>query len=273
MRRDVGRTAAETLRQAMAGAPLKAVLLSECFEDQENKAKVLQAVSSVLPAEIVVGMATYGSITQAGCSDADSVCLLGIGGDGIGVSAALVTSLGTSRLSFEEHRSRIEQLLHAAGQKLAGKLRRSPQDKLLVLLADAHSPKNQALVEGVQKIVGLKFPITGGCANKNAGQTFVYFGGKMYEDSAVALVLSGDFRVGLAGRQAKDNENVIRPAGGGRGPDICPGKGLGCLGIRLCRPAQQAQEHPGRAGSYAAGDWQGSSSVRLLLCRRDGPGR
>jgi len=226
-----GKTAAETLRQAMAGAPLKAVLLSECFEDQENKAKVLQAVSSVLPAEIVVGMATYGSITQAGCSDADSVCLLGIGGDGIGVSAALVTSLGTSRLSFEEHRGRIEQLLHAAGQKLAGKLRRSPQDKLLVLLADAHSPKNQALVEGVQKIVGLKFPITGGCANKNAGQTFVYFGGKMYEDSAVALVLSGDFRVGLAGRQAKDNENVIRTAqqGAAEARTSVQGKALAAL--------------------------------------------
>lgn len=207
-----GKAAAQALRQAMAGVPLRAVILSECFEDQENKEKVLHAVASVLPADIVVGMATYGSITQAGCSDADSVCLLGIGGEGVGVSAAWVTSLGTSRLTFEDHRGQIEQLLHAAGKKLAGKLRRSPQDKLLILLADAHSPKNQALVEGVQKVVGPKLPITGGCANKNAGQTFVYFGGKMHEDSAVALLLSGDFRVGIAGRQAKDNDAVIRTA-------------------------------------------------------------
>ncbi len=207
-----GKAAAQALRQAMAGVPLRAVILSECFEDRENKAKVLEAVTSVLPADCLVGMATYGSITPERCSDADSVCLLGIGGEGVGVSAALVTSLGTSRLTFEEHRSQIEGLLHAAGQKLASSLRRSPHDKLLILLADAHSPKNQALVEGVQKVVGPKFPITGGCANKNAGQTFVYFRGKMYEDSAVALVLSGNFRVGLAGRMAQDNENVIRTA-------------------------------------------------------------
>lgn len=207
-----GKAAAESLRRAMAGVPLRAVLLSECFEDQENKAQVLAAVASVLPADCVVGMATYGSLTRAGCSDADSVCLLGIGGEGVGVAAALVTSLGTSRLTVEEHRGQIERLLHAAGQELARKLHRSPQDKLLILLADAHSPKNQFLVEGVQKIVGPKFPITGGCANKNAGQTFVYFRGKMYEDSAVALMLSGDFRVGLAGRKAQDNENVIRTA-------------------------------------------------------------
>lgn len=225
------KAAAQALRQAMAGVPLRAVLLSECFEDQENKAKVLQGVASVLPVDGLVGMATYGSITKAGCSDADSVCLLGIGGEGVGVSAALVTSLGTSRLTFEEHRSQIEQLLHAAGQKLADKLRRSPQDKLLILLADAHSPKNQALVEGVQKVVGPKFPITGGCANKNAGQTFVYFRGKMYEDSAVAVVLSGDFGVGLAGRKAQDNENVIRTAQQGAAEALAAiqGKPLGVL--------------------------------------------
>lgn len=226
-----GREAAQSLQKAMAGVPLRAVILSECFEDEENKIKVLQAVTSVLPADIVVGMATYGSMTRSGCSDADSVCLLGIGGEGVGVSAALVTSLGTSRLTFEEHRGQIERLLHAAGQKLANKLRRSPQDKLLILLADAHSPKNQALVEGMQKVVGPKFPITGGCANKNAGQTFVYFRGKMYEDSALALVLSGDFRVGLAGRQAKDNENVIRTAqqGAAEALNAVQGKPLGAL--------------------------------------------
>ena len=28
-----------------------------------------------------------------------------------------------------------------------------------------------------------------------AGQTFLYFGGRIYEDSALALMLSGDFQV------------------------------------------------------------------------------
>ncbi|MCR4415702.1 MAG: FIST C-terminal domain-containing protein [Thermoguttaceae bacterium] len=207
-----GKAAAESLQKAMAGAPLRAVIVSECFEDRENKQKLLKAIASVLPEQIIVGGATYGSITQAGCTDADSVCLLGIGGDGVGVSAALVTAMGTAKLTFETDRAKIEQCLHDAGAKLAGKLRRTDQDRLLVLIADAHAPKNQALVEGVQKVVGAQFPIAGGCVNKNAGQTFVYFGGALHDDSAVALMLSGDFRVGLAGRQAKENDKVISTA-------------------------------------------------------------
>ena len=54
--------------------------------------------------------------------------------------------------------------------------------------------------------------MTGGSANKNAGQTFVYYNGRMYRDAAAALMLFGDFQVALAGRQAKTNEVVIASA-------------------------------------------------------------
>jgi hypothetical protein len=208
-----GKAAAEAIKRQMGGAPLRAVIVSECFEDRDNKEKLLEALTGVLPKEILVGETTYGSFTQAGCYDADSVCLLGIGGEGISVSAALVTAMGTAKLTFEKNRDEIVRRLHDAGAALAGKLRRTPQDRLVILLADAHAPKNQPLVEGIQQVVGKRFPITGGSANKNAGQTFVYFGGKLHDDSAVALVLSGDFSVAMAGRQAKENEKVIRTAG------------------------------------------------------------
>jgi hypothetical protein len=207
-----GKAAAESLKSRMAGLPLRAVLVSECFEDRENKEKLFEALAAVLPKEILLGEATYGSFTRSGCSDADSVCLLGIGGDGISVSAALVTALGTSKLTFENSRDEIEKRLHAAGRALAEKLRRTPQDRLVILLADAHAPKNQPLVEGIQQVVRKQFPITGGSANKNAGQTFVCFGGKLYDDSAVAVMLSGDFNLAMAGRQAKENEKVISTA-------------------------------------------------------------
>ena len=92
------------------------------------------------------------------------------------------------------------------------KLQRSELDKLLILIPDAHSPKNHYLVEGAQQVFGGQFPITGGSANKNAGQTFVYYRGKSYQDSAVALLLSGNFQVSMAGRLAKDKETVIRTA-------------------------------------------------------------
>lgn len=207
-----GKAAAEALKKAMGSVPLRAVIVSECFEDRENKEKLIEGVTAVLPKELLVGIARYGSFTQAGASDADSVCLLGIGGEGISVSAGLVTGMGTAKLTFEQQREEIEKRLHQAGAALANKLRRTPRDRLAVLLADAHSPKNQALVEGMQQVLGKQFPITGGCANKNAGQTFVCFQGKLHEDSAVAVMLSGDFRVGMAGLQAKENEKVISTA-------------------------------------------------------------
>lgn len=207
-----GKAAAEQLKAAMGAVPLKAVIVSECFEDQKNKQALLAGVCSVLPSDLVFGQATYGSFTQAGCGGFDTVCLLGIGGEGIGVSAALVKDLGVAKLTFEEHEAQIKQRLHEAGAKLAGKLARGERDRLAILMADAHSPKNQSLVEGVQQRLGGGFPITGGSANKNAGQTFVYFRGQMHSDSAIALMLSGDFRVSLTGRKAMDNDQVIATA-------------------------------------------------------------
>ncbi len=206
------KAAAEELKAAMGATPLKAVILSECFEDEEYKAELLKGICSALPADIIFGQSTYGSFSQDGCTDFDSVCLLGIGGDGISVATALVTKMGTAKLTPEEHDAEIRDRLHTAGAKLAGKVRRTDEDRLMILCADAHSPKNRYLVEGVQKVVGGPFPITGGCANKNAGQTFVYYAGKMYRDSALAVMLSGDFGVSLSGRKAQDNDAVISTA-------------------------------------------------------------
>lgn len=210
-----GRAAAEALVKAMGDTQPELVLVAECFEDLEYKKPLLEGIASVLPKDVVLGGATYGAFTQRGCTDFDSVCLLGIGGEGISVAAGLVTELGTSKLVFEDHEAEIKAKLHAAGKKLAGKLRRTDQDKLLILVADAHSPKNRYLVEGAQQVVGKDFAITGGSANKNAGQTFVYFRGQPYQDAAVAVMLSGDFSVSLAGRKAQDNDAVIRTAGEG----------------------------------------------------------
>lgn len=207
-----GTRAAEMLKQAMGKAALKAVLVSEVFEDFESKQKVLDGVCSVIDKDLVLGGSTYGSFTQEGCTDFDALALLGIGGDGIGVAAALVTDQGTAKLQVEQDQGELQRLLHAAGKQLATRIPKTGKDQLLILMADAHSPKNQFLVEGVQKVVGPMFPITGGSANKNAGQTFVYFRGKPYQDASVALMLSGDFQVGMAGRKGMDNETVIATA-------------------------------------------------------------
>ena len=210
-----GIAAAKALLEKMGDTRIKAVIVSECFEDREYKEKLLEGICSVLPKEVVMGGATYGSFTQQGCTDFDAVGLMGIGGREISVSARLVTKMGTSKLTFENDQDRIRELLHAAGKKLASGIKRRQSDKLLILIADAHSPKSQYLVEGLQKVLGGKFPITGGCANKNAGQTFVYFNGELHEDSAVGIMLAGDFNVSLSGRQANENDAVIASANQG----------------------------------------------------------
>jgi len=207
-----GKAAATALKKAMGDTPPKVVIVSECFEDKEYKEKVLEGIASVLPKEIIVGSSSYGSYTQQGCNDFDTVALMGIGGEGIAVSASLVTEMGVAELTSEKDQALIEKRLRVAGAKLAGKLRKSTKDRLMIVLPDAHSPKNQYLVDGVQAAVGKKFPITGGSANKNAGQTFVYFKGKAYGDSAVALMLAGNFKVFLSGRKAKENDAVISTA-------------------------------------------------------------
>ena len=92
--------------------------------------------------------------------------------------------MGTAKLSFDEHEEEIKRLLQAAGKRLEREVAvATDRDRVLILIPDAHSPKNQYLVEGVQKVLGAGFPMTGGSANKNAGQTFVYFRGNMYQDT------------------------------------------------------------------------------------------
>ncbi len=207
-----GKTAAEALQAQMDPPPYPpAIIMTECFEEEADKQAALQGVTSVFPKCPLVGFATYGSFGQGGCLDTDAVCLMGIGG-GVTVSAALKENLGIAGLTMENDLELLKDRLHTAGASLANTVPMTPKTKLVMVMADAHSPKNQFLVEGVQSVVGKQFPITGGSANKNAGQTYVYFDGKMYEDSAVALALTGDFTVVLSGRQAKSNDKVISTA-------------------------------------------------------------
>jgi len=212
---EAGKQAAEALREKMGQTPLHTVVLAECFEDQAQKKQVLKGVCSVLPKDIVFGFSTYGSFAQQGCLDLDSVSLLGIAGDGIATAAVLQQNLGIADLTMEDDEAELTGRLRTGGSGLGAKIPRTDYDRLMVIMADAHSPKNQFLLEGAQQIMGKDFPITGGSANKNAGQTFVYFQGRMYTDSAIALMLSGDFQVSLSGRQAKENAKVISSAADG----------------------------------------------------------
>jgi len=226
-----GKTAARAAADQIGAAPVKAVLVSECYEDKDRKAKVLEGVHSVFPKAVVYGGATYGSLTQSGVAGGESVAVLVIAGKDIDVAAACRPRMGAAGLTLTEHKDQLEARLRAAGAALAKQLPKSARSRLAIVVADAHSPKNGALVEGVRGVLGKGFPITGGSVNKNAGQTFVYFRGQMLQDAAIALMLSGDFRVAMAGRQAKENDKVIATA------EAAGAEALRKLTGQKCRPA------------------------------------
>jgi hypothetical protein len=144
--------------------------------------------------------------------DQDAVALLGIAGTGLTVATALEKDMGAAGLSLEKDPQRLTAALHAAGQRLARKFSDAAEARLLILLADAHVPKNQLLLDGVQAVLGKKLAITGASVNKNAQQSWVYYRGSLYTDSAVAILLRGPLAVAQAGRQAKENDRVLATA-------------------------------------------------------------
>ena len=207
-----GKAAATQLKRQLAGLVPKIVLVGECYEGKQSKARVLEGVASVFPAAIIFGGSNYGGFNQAGVAGGESVVVSALAGRNIDVQPVCVENIGTAGLTLEKNREELENRYCKAGKELAGKLARNDRNRLLVVIADAHSPKNGPLVEGIRSVLGPAFPVTGGCVNKNAGQSFVYCQGKILSDAVVGLMLSGDFKLSLAGRQAKDNDRVLTTA-------------------------------------------------------------
>lgn len=207
-----GARAAADLKTALGGEAPKAILVMDSFEDLGAKRALLDSIASVFPRELLSGGASYGGFTQGGSIDDDGVVLLGLGGDALEVQVAFAEGMGAVGLTIEKDQERLAGALAAAGERLARQLSHPDRAALMLLVSDAHSPKNQLLLDGIQKVTGTELPITGGSVNKNAGQNWVYHRGAPHTDSAVALLLTGPFQATQTGRQAKTNDAVIATA-------------------------------------------------------------
>jgi len=210
-----GKEAAEALAAKLGGTVPHAVLMVDCFDSLGSKKKALAGVTSVFGAEKIFGGAVYGMYTQDGASDVDTVSLLALAGNGLQVQAALTENMGSKGLTIENDEPALSAALGAGGAAVAQQLPNIGKSDLVILMGDAHSPKNQYLIDGLQTVAGKNVPVTGGSISKNDGLTFVYYRGKMYSDAAFALTLNGGLSIGQAGRQAKSNDEVISTANEG----------------------------------------------------------
>jgi hypothetical protein len=207
-----GRAAAESLRAKLGGVAPHVVVLAECFAEKMDKAKVSEGVASVFGKDRVVGLATYGFYTRDGVVDSDGVGLLALGGDGIAVRTAFVPKQNSTGLTEEKDGPKLKAALEGAGRKLAEQIPANEHSRLMIVLADTHSPKNQLLLDGIQSVTGTTLPITGGSANKNTGQNFIHWRGGLYPDAAVALMIDGNIALAQNGAQARDNDAVLSTA-------------------------------------------------------------
>lgn len=87
----------------------------------------------------------------------------------------------------------------AIGQSL-GRQARARGSALLVLLVDAIHLDSDAVLTGVQSVLGPRFPIVGGIAADDArfARTHQFHGRDVHEGAAVALALSGPLRLATA---------------------------------------------------------------------------
>ena len=86
--------------------------------------------------------------------------------------------MNASKVSMETENELLKQRLGDGGRAVIGQIPNAKDSDLVILMGDAHSPKNQYLLDGVQSIIGKNVKVTGGSISKNNGLTYVYYRGK-----------------------------------------------------------------------------------------------
>lgn len=193
-----GEAAAKKIKAQLGDAKPAIVVMAECYGEKAEKAEALKGVTSVFGKDIVVSMAVYGIYTQEGAKDKRTVGLLALSGEDV-----------TARKALSEV---IQGDFTNVAKRLAQKLPVKNDAKLMLLLADCHSPRNQFFLDGLQSIYGTTLPMAGGSANKNVGFNWIGDAGELHTDVAALIVLNGPFKVSQAGEQARDNDAVLKTA-------------------------------------------------------------
>jgi hypothetical protein len=187
---DSFRAGEEAAAKALAamGQPDPDVVLafSSTRFDQEV---LLKGITSVTHQAPMAGCSTAGEILGEGPSRR-SVAVAAIRSDSLKVSVGLGL-----RISDNPRQAGQEAATQAARAKL-------PNPHGFLMFPDGISGNAAQVINGVQDIFGLSFPVVGGSAADDFGftRTYQYFGGGVYTNCVVGILLTGPIALGIGAR-------------------------------------------------------------------------
>ncbi len=158
---------------------------STCFEQD----MLLKGITSAIPHAPVVGCSSAGEIFSTGPSHR-SVVVMAVS------SKTLQVSTGLGR---EIRKNPRQAGRDAATQAIQAKL---PNPHGFLMFPDGLTGNVAEVIRGVQDILGLSFPIIGGCAGDDFGftHTYQYFQGQVHTDAVPGILLAGQIAVGFGAR-------------------------------------------------------------------------
>lgn len=174
-----GKEAALKAKEALNGQRAKVVIVSAIVGD-ESKQVDLSGVFEVFDKSIVCGSSNAGVITTDKVIES-GIAVLVFGGDvNVAIADAVVDETG-------------EECGKIIGEKI--KIAGIPEgsQKLMIMVGDCHHPKNNNIAKGIMSVLGEDTSIVGAAAD---GPKFVFFKGEVKKNSAIGIMLAGDFKVG-----------------------------------------------------------------------------
>lgn len=145
-----------------------------------NHQKMLNGITSVTKQTPMIGGTTAGEISTFGLS-VSSVVVMALNSKDVKFHVGIGKGIGNGEEKAGSALAR--DVLKNASKKTA---------KTLIMLPDGLAGDGLRVIQGVQKILGDKFEIVGGSLGDEDRfkKTYQYYNGKVYENSAVGILLS-----------------------------------------------------------------------------------
>jgi len=161
------------------------------YYNQSVSQQILNTVINQFPGAVVCGQSDgsgYSGYTEDGITiDTTSICIIAIGGD-VTVKAEYVTGV----------RGDMDQAtLESKGAELANKLVPLPSDlRMIIVMGVLHNPGMTYLSNGMKTVIPANSPVIGGASSDWGG--LVYASGSVHVESAIGIMLSGNFGANFA---------------------------------------------------------------------------